>query len=149
MRCTFKLRGGATRFFLALLFCSCGKQQDARALDPSVDFGCVNPAAAFETVVKPRCASAGCHSSSSAASDLDLGSKEVARRVLSAPSRHCKDKVLLADDAISGFIFEKLDDSPACGSRMPLSASPLSPAERACLHSWLYREVEAVAVEKK
>lgn len=131
-----------------LWLAACGTPIDPRSVDPKVDFGCDNPATAFEAIVKPSCATSGCHSAPQAASDLDFSSPEVARRVLSTSSRHCKDQVLLNDDAIGGFIFDKLDDAPACGARMPLGGPALTAKERACLHSWLYREVEAVAVEK-
>ena len=48
----------------------------------------------------------------------------------------CPDQTLLTPDG-GGFIFDKLTDSPACGSQMPVGGDPLTPGERQCLRDYL------------
>jgi hypothetical protein len=81
-------------------------------------------------LLAPRCATAGCHSATSPAANLDLASPGLAARLSSATST-CEGRPLTAN------MLDKVQPTPTCGSPMPLGGSPLSPQEQDCLELYL------------
>jgi hypothetical protein len=119
-----------------------------RFTGPSRDFQCADPSAVPEVLLKPKCGMAGCHTAEARTAGLDLMSPDLVFRLFNAPSTRCEERTLLRDDALSGHLFDKLEDAPPCGERMPLAAPALTEEEKACLHAWLYERVREVAIEE-
>ncbi len=89
-------------------------------------------------LIRPRCATAGCHDRGMRAGGLDLASDNVASRLVGVRSSGCMGAVLVDPNAPSaGYFMAKLGASPTCGSRMPLGTPALSASELACVRGWL------------
>ncbi len=87
-------------------------------------------------ILAARCAGSVCHDNDAPAAGLDLGSADVASRLVDVASG-CND-LLLIDSANPGgsYLIEKLQPTPTCGSRMPLGGA-LSDEELACVEEWV------------
>jgi hypothetical protein len=87
------------------------------------------------------CAASNCHDSSQPAGDLDLGSPNVASRLLgvAASDPKCASRLLVDEDnPTQSFILEKLVKSnPQCGVQMPNGSKPLAPAQVQCVRDWI------------
>jgi hypothetical protein len=88
------------------------------------------------------CGRAGCHSATNPAGSLDLVSAGVGARLIGRPSNTCSGYILVTG-ADSGFLFDKLGGSPACGFAMPYGAPPISGAEMSCLVDWVNQQIDA------
>jgi len=87
------------------------------------------------SLLTAKCGIAGCHPQGGT---LDLASSGIeARLVGKAASMACGSTVLAnpADPAAS-LLYLKLEDSPPCGTKMPLGSS-LSPLEISCIKDWI------------
>lgn len=99
---------------------------------------CSIPAASVELqLIRPRCATAGCHNRAEHQGNLDLVSPGIAERVVGQAST-CAGK-LLVDPAnrAQSYILEKLGASPTCGRQMPMGTDPFSADELACVRLWI------------
>lgn len=87
------------------------------------------------SLLAAKCGTAGCHPQGGA---LDLASPSVeARLVGKASSATCSGAVFANPaDPEGSLLYKKLNDSPPCGSKMPLGAS-LSPLEINCIKDWI------------
>jgi hypothetical protein len=87
------------------------------------------------SLLAAKCGTAGCHPQGS---PLDLASPNVETRLVGkASSPTCKGTVFAIPANPEGsLLYEKLKDSPPCGSKMPLGAS-LSPLEINCIKDWI------------
>jgi hypothetical protein len=82
-----------------------------------------------------KCGTAGCHPQGA---PLDLASAGVETRIVSqAASATCNGQVIANPaDPEGSLLHRKLNDSPPCGSKMPLGAS-ISPTEIDCIKAWI------------
>lgn len=87
-------------------------------------------------IIRPRCATAGCHDRGQRAGGLDLESPDITSRVLNVRAATCNGQVLVTSGG-GGFFIEKLDRAPRCGDRMPLGSMPLASSELTCVRQWL------------
>jgi hypothetical protein len=89
-------------------------------------------------LIRPRCATNGCHDRSSRAGSLDLQSANVAARLIGQPST-CSGRPLVdpANRSMSYFIAKVAEATPMCGARMPLGAPVFSASEIACVRTWV------------
>jgi hypothetical protein len=92
-----------------------------------------------QQLVRPRCATSGCHDRATRSEMLDLESPNLASRLLGVTSPRCAGRVLVDPASpASGYFMEKLAAaSPRCGERMPLGSPPLTPSEITCVRQWL------------
>jgi hypothetical protein len=82
-----------------------------------------------------RCATAGCHDSTSSAAGLDLGAGS--RERLTGKAASGGAGVLIApNDAAASILYQKVTASPPFGGRMPFGA-PLEESEMDCLRRWI------------
>ena len=90
------------------------------------------------TIFAPSCNTDGCHDTSSAAAGLDLTGSDLSARLVGIQAATCPDKVLVtAGDPDGSFLFEKLDGTPSCGVRMPVSAPALTSSQLECIAGWI------------
>ncbi len=92
------------------------------------------------TVLATKCATSGCHEATTLpAGDLDLASPGLDARLVGRPANGCGAQVLVkpGDPDGSYLVRKVVDTKPACGSRMPVGAPPLSDSEVACLRAWI------------
>lgn len=82
------------------------------------------------------CATAGCHTTAAQSSSLDLESPGAATRMLNKAAIGCNNQVLLKSD-VTGYFFNKLTNTPTCGSPMPLGKSTLTANQVACVKEYL------------
>lgn len=82
-----------------------------------------------------KCGTAGCHPQGA---PLDLASAGVETRIVGqAPTVTCAGQIVANPaDPEGSLIYKKLNDSPPCGSKMPLGSS-LSPTEIDCIKTWI------------
>ncbi len=100
--------------------------------------GCSIPSSQIEAqLIRPRCATQGCHDRGDRAGGLDLQSPGVAARLVDQRS-NCMGQPLVdsANRAMSYFI-RKVENSPMCGQRMPLGQPAFSASEVACVRTWV------------
>lgn len=88
------------------------------------------------SLLTAKCGMAGCHPQGGTL--VDLASPGVAARVVGKTSTPTCNGVVLANpaDPEGSLLHKKLQDSPPCGSKMPLGAS-LSPLEIDCIKDWI------------
>jgi hypothetical protein len=86
-----------------------------------------------------RCTTSGCHGATDMAGQLDLASPDLASRVSGVPSAgDCAGRVLAdPNDPEGSVLYFKLEPSPPCGSKMPLTGTPLVEREIACVREWI------------
>ncbi|MFO0563779.1 MAG: hypothetical protein U0269_37490, partial [Polyangiales bacterium] len=89
-------------------------------------------------LIRPRCATTGCHDRSTRAGSLDLQSPDIGPRLLGQTST-CMGRPLIdpANRSGSYFISKVADGTPTCGARMPLGAPPFNASEIACVRTWV------------
>lgn len=87
------------------------------------------------SLLTAKCGLAGCHGPGSAP---DLGSPGVEARIVGKSASPTCGGAVLANPAApeESLLYKKLQDSPSCGSRMPIGA-PLSPLEIDCIRDWI------------
>lgn len=96
-----------------------------------------------DRVFVPRCALPGCHAAGSAAANLVLEAGRAYGEVVGVQpdtesARLAGFLLVKPGDPRRSFLFLKLSDPPpGMGSRMPLGAEPLSPAEVELVRSWI------------
>jgi hypothetical protein len=92
-----------------------------------------------------KCAQPGCHSTSTPQAGLDLASAGVAGRLLGKPSNATANPVcasntmpylLAGSDPATGFLFDKLQAQPSCGTPMPQIPGPLGQTDMDCMNDW-------------
>jgi hypothetical protein len=88
------------------------------------------------SIFLPKCALAGCHSSTDKIQGLDLQSPGVAGRLVGVCAR---GGGLLVDpvNPSSSVVYTKLTLAPPFGSRMPLGRAPLDSPTMACVLTWI------------
>lgn len=89
-------------------------------------------------LIRPRCATTGCHDTSTRAGSLDLQSPNIGARLLSQMST-CMGRPLIDSANRSGsyFVSKVAESTPSCGARMPLGAPPFNASEIACVRTWV------------
>lgn len=89
------------------------------------------------TVLVAKCGDVGCHGAGSGFGDF--GASAAAAEALVDEPAGCNDDLLYFDSASpeDSLVVTKLEDSPPCGSPMPLGDDPLSPAEIECILDWV------------
>ena len=114
----------------------------ADALTATDDGGGGNGTVSFAAVVQPifdrDCATAGCHSAGSAAGGLDLAAGSAFDNIVGVPSiqQPGLDQVTPGDPDNS-YLMRKIENTPGIfGGQMPI-ASPLTPAEKASVRTWI------------
>lgn len=87
--------------------------------------------------VLPRCSGPACHGSGSVAPMT--GYNDIVSVNVENTTGGCSAADLRVDPGSSGtsYFFIKLTATPGCGSRMPLSAQPLSAAEQTAVSDWI------------
>jgi hypothetical protein len=92
-----------------------------------------------------KCTQAGCHGSSSPQAGLDLFSAGVAGRLLGKPSNTTANPIcssnttpylVMSSSPATGFLLDKLQPTPPCGSVMPEIPGPLGQADLDCMNEW-------------
>jgi hypothetical protein len=103
-----------------------GGTMDSGALGPCGDV--------LEDLLKPRCATSGCHNAATGG-PLNFEASDLAAELVNAEaSALCEDEVYIdSADAEQSLIYTKLASSPPCGSRMPLIGEALGDDEKACV----------------
>ena len=91
-----------------------------------------------ETLFVPGCGNdAACHGSAAAGS-LNLTDPDVESRVFGVTSSCNGIPLATAGDADGSFFFQKVVEvEPTCGVRMPISVTPLTDDEVACIRAWI------------
>ncbi len=111
---------------------------DAGAADAgSTDAGLEEDA---PSLLRRRCATAGCHPADRPQARLDLESPGLATRLRTATSSTsvCRDeRLLVPGDPAASLLYDKLGAMPRCGARMPITPGPLEPAEIARVEAWI------------
>lgn len=89
-------------------------------------------------VLIPRCALPACHGGDPPTGDLDLGSPNVADRLIGVPAAQCEGQTrVVAGDPDASYLYHKLTDAtPPCGSQMPL-AGHLTGDEKKQIRCWI------------
>jgi hypothetical protein len=90
-------------------------------------------------VFQNTCGTVGCHNAASKAAELDLVSPAVASRLIGVPSSTCPGLTLVSG-VDAGFLFEKLEGHPTCGSPMPLGKTTLTSDQISCISVWLSQQ---------
>ncbi len=92
-----------------------------------------------DNLLAPKCATAGCHNSATAAGSLDLSDAATSRAEMLGVASLCGGKVLVAaNDAAGSYLLDKIGaGSEPCGSLMPLGAPALTQAEVDALVAWI------------
>lgn len=88
-------------------------------------------------LLKSGCTSGSCHGPGSP--QVDLISPYLTERLIDEPAPEgspCSGQRIIATDGSEGLLLAKLEDSPACGDRMPPSGK-LNPPQTRCLTSWV------------
>jgi len=89
------------------------------------------------TVFAARCATAGCHDTTTKAQSLDLASPDVFARLSGKPSTLGPGSLLDPDgDPGKSVVYTKLLAPPPFGIRMPIG-TPLDDATTACVAAWI------------
>jgi hypothetical protein len=113
-------------------------------LDPSIVItdsgstgGCDAPA-----IIKMKCATLGCHTTSAQAANLDLEVANANTSMVGAPTgttnlAACMGGTLLnpGSNPATGVFIEKIT-TPTCGVKMPQTGTPLTAAQVTCLTTW-------------
>ena len=81
-----------------------------------------------------KCATAGCHSASAKAANLDLGSPNVTARLVDVPSMTTGKLVDPAQPSAS-VLFQRIQ--PTAAGRMPVTGDPLDDSTIACVLAWI------------
>jgi hypothetical protein len=124
----------AATFLLSLAAC-CGRIHDVSAfVEPGKACPLADP---YTDLIKPRCATSGCHDAATASNNLDLEDPAAPQKIVGRMAVGCSGHVLVRADRPGGFLFDKLNEKPDCGSQMPLDGNPLSDTERVCVAAWL------------
>jgi hypothetical protein len=91
------------------------------------------------TLLVPTCGITGCHGAKSPQAGLDLASPGVEDRLVDrTASTGCADGIYVPKvNPTSGVFYQKLTDSPPCGSRMPFTGNALTDAQLACVANWV------------
>jgi len=89
------------------------------------------------TLFLMRCSTAGCHTTMTPASNLDLQSPNPGPRVVGAMAQSCGGG-LVGDmkNPDNSIMLKKLRGND-CGTRMPLGQMPLSSMEVDCIKTWI------------
>ncbi|MDP3276625.1 MAG: hypothetical protein Q8Q09_15615 [Deltaproteobacteria bacterium] len=91
-----------------------------------------------QQLVRPRCATSGCHDRGDRAGGLDLQSPNIASRLVDQPSSSCSGRLLVNRASLGeSHMLAKVSSDPGCGRQMPLGAPALSVSEVACIRSWI------------
>jgi hypothetical protein len=133
--------------FFVLAACPGRLTSPERFTDATLAFSCDPSIDVQKDLVIPRCATSGCHSADGPANDLDLQTPGVALRIYGKHAFGCAKELLLdPDNPFGGYFFDKLTlQKPACGVPMPETGARLTPAELACVHLWLAKELQQAA----
>lgn len=91
------------------------------------------------TMLAEQCAGSGCHGASSPAFGLDLVSPGLEERLLESTSATCMGRPMVdpADPDASLLLEKVVEETPACGARMPYTREPLSQAQQDALRAWI------------
>ncbi|HEU5060941.1 MAG TPA: hypothetical protein VFU21_30630 [Kofleriaceae bacterium] len=121
--------------------CAAPLDDPGRFLDGGTS-GTASCAGDVETdIFAARCGGSVCHSAEEQrAAGLDLVTPGVAERVanVASASAECGGSMLVVPgDPGASLLYQKLGDSPPCGSRMPLAQEPLSDEDTECVQSWI------------
>jgi hypothetical protein len=105
--------------------------------DSSVVSCTIGVSAVEAQIIRPRCATAGCHERSMPAGRLDLESANLGARLVNVRASGCMGQVLVSPTSPGqSYFIEKLNASPRCGDRMPLGSPALTPSEVVCVRLW-------------
>ncbi|HMJ14393.1 MAG TPA: hypothetical protein VK524_23415, partial [Polyangiaceae bacterium] len=98
------------------------------------------------TTFQSSCSGSVCHSSADASTGLDLITAGVGDRLVGVPSSQACGERPLIDPANpeESLLLLKLEDTPPCGSRMPLGGDPLTAEQKACIRTWVGDIIEAL-----
>lgn len=108
-------------------------ETETGSADDSANFECDIPA-----LFEARCGGDICHSAGqSTAAGLDLTSPGVEDRIVGKPGQSCAGTLAEPADPEGSLLYLKVDETPACGARMPLSGEPLNADELDCLRDWI------------
>ncbi len=88
-----------------------------------------------EALVAMRCATSGCHTSTSSAASLDLASPNVLTRLAGKPASG-GGVLVTPGDPMHSVLYTKLTAKPPFGARMPYGSS-LDEASIACVSAWI------------
>ncbi len=104
---------------------------------PPADGGTAAPTG--PEILAMRCAGSGCHGATSPAIGLDLESPGLAERVVGAPAVACMGQTLVVAVGADGSVLvDKIaNETPACGTRMPLLRDALPASETAIIRAWI------------
>jgi hypothetical protein len=94
------------------------------------------PPACVQTLLKNKCALAGCHATNTP--QMDFASPGVEDRLIgkSPSSGVCQDKILITTDGSPSLLTQKLMDAPPCGTKMPLGGM-LPASDVSCVTDWV------------
>ena len=130
----FALAGGAVA-------CAAPLDDPARFLDGGTTSSASCDIDVEGEILATRCAGSVCHSATDQkAAGLDLVSPGVAERVanIASASADCGGNMLVVPgDPGGSLLYQKLGETPPCGSRMPLAQEPLSQDDMDCVRSWI------------
>jgi hypothetical protein len=117
---------------------------DAGPHDAGTDAGTCN---ALTTIITPSCATAFCHSNGTTGSGmqagLDLQSAGLPGRLIGDSATGGPGQIINAQSPDSSILYTKTLKPPPYGSQMPLGKPLLTPAQEACLRSWIHAAVGA------
>ncbi|MBL8604015.1 MAG: putative metal-binding motif-containing protein [Myxococcales bacterium] len=106
---------------------------DAASLPPCTLAGDVEA-----TLLRPRCATSGCHTALDLAGGLDLQSPSIRSRLSGTRALTCAGQTLLVPGRPDeSYLVAKLLPRPGCGAVMPLNAAAFTADEVACVRRWV------------
>lgn len=93
-----------------------------------------------DDILIPKCGDAVCHAAGAMpAGGLDVVTPGLADRLLDVPAIGCLDRTLVSTTSTAkSVLIDRVQDSPECGTRMPLLRPALTQAERTCLSAYVY-----------
>jgi hypothetical protein len=123
---------------LCVLSACPGRLKDADSYDADNAYPC--DVDAFTTIIGPKCATAGCHTTAGPQGGLSMETTTESISVIGrkATGFGCTDRTLVdPNNAASGYLFQKLTQTmPACGQPMPNGGTRLTPEEITCIRRW-------------
>jgi hypothetical protein len=84
-----------------------------------------------------KCGGAGCHGATSPSAGLDLVSPGVEERIVEKPASQGLGVIVRAGRPEDSVLYDRVQEMPTNGARMPLSGPPLGDAEVVCIRDWI------------
>lgn len=89
------------------------------------------------TLIPQRCAISGCHTTMTAAGDLDLEAPDVGQRLVDVPAVGCTGMLVDSQDLEASVMYQVIVQDGTTCLPMPQVGAPLTAEEAQCFLDWL------------